>query len=102
MKKLKNGCHFFNIDHTENFPITNPPPKVWVSSFLSVDRNGISALAIMKKLKNGCHFFNIDRTEKFPITDPPKVWVSGFLSVDGNRIPVLAIMKKIEKWLPFL
>ena len=70
MKKLKNGCHFFNIDHTEKFPITDPP-KVWVSSFLSVDRNGISALPIMKKLKNGRHFFNINRTEKFPITNPP-------------------------------
>ena len=50
MKKLKNGCHFFNIDHFEKFPITDPP-KVWVSSFLSVDRNGISALAIMKKIE---------------------------------------------------
>ena len=68
MKKLKNGCHFFNIRHTEKFPITDPH-KVWVSSFLSVDRNGIStSSAIMKKLKNGCHFFNIDRMEKFPIT----------------------------------
>ena len=25
MTKLKNGCHFFNINHTETFPITNPP-----------------------------------------------------------------------------
>ena len=32
------------------------PPKFWVSGFLSVDRNGISASAIMKKLKNVCHF----------------------------------------------
>ena len=23
MKKLKNGCHFFNIDCMEKFPITN-------------------------------------------------------------------------------
>ena len=48
MKKLKNGCHFFNINRTEKFPITKSP-KVWVSGFLSVDGNGISALAIMKK-----------------------------------------------------
>ena len=33
MRKLKNGCHFVNIDHTEKFQITNPP-KVWVSGFL--------------------------------------------------------------------
>ena len=33
MKKLKNGCHFINIDRMEKFQITNPP-KVWVSSFL--------------------------------------------------------------------
>ena len=70
MKKLKNGCHFINIDCMEKFQITDPHPKVCVSSFLSVDRNGISALAIMKKLKNGCHFVNINHTEKIQITDP--------------------------------
>ena len=80
MKKLKNGSHFVNIDRTEKFQITNPP-KVWVSSFLGVNGNGISALAIMKKLKNGSHFVNIDHMEKFQITDPPKFgspvfWVS--------------------------
>ena len=46
--------------------------KIHVSSFLSVDGNGISASAIIKKLKNGCHFINIDCTEKFQITDPLK------------------------------
>ena len=25
MKKLKNGCHFFNINNTEKFQITDPP-----------------------------------------------------------------------------
>ena len=25
MKKLTNGCHFFNIDCKEKFQITNPP-----------------------------------------------------------------------------
>ena len=48
------------------------PPKVWVTSFPSVNGNEISALAIMKKLKNGCYFFNINHTEKFQITNPPK------------------------------
>ena len=72
--------------------ITNRP-KVWISGFPSVDRNGISVLAIMKKLKNVCHFFNINLTEKFPITDPTKF---GFLSVDRNGISVLAIMKKMK------
>ena len=83
MNKLKNGYHFVNIDHMENFHITDPP-KVWVSGFPSVDGNGISLSAIMKKLKNGCLFVNIDRMENFQITDPPKVWVSGFSNVDGN------------------
>ena len=72
MKKLKNGCHFFNIERTEKIQITDPPK-------FGVDRNGISVSAIMKKLKNGCHFFNIDHMEKFQITHPPKGWVSGFL-----------------------
>ena len=72
MKKLKNACHFINIDHTEKFQITDPP-KVRVSSFLSADRNGISVSAIMKKLKNGCHFINIDHIEKFQISKTPKL-----------------------------
>ena len=70
MKKLKNGCHFININCMEKFQITEPP-KVWVSGFLSVNGNRISVSAIMKKLKNGCHFINIDCMEKFQITDPP-------------------------------
>ena len=44
--------------------------KIHVSSFPSVDRNDISALAIMKKLKNSCHFVNIDHAEKFQIPTP--------------------------------
>ena len=63
----RKGCHFINIDLTENFQITDPS-KVWVCSCLSVNRNGILASAIMRKLKNGHHFINIDRTEKFQIT----------------------------------
>ena len=85
----------------ENFQITNPHPKVWISGFPSVDGNGISASVIMKKLKNGCHFFNIDHTEKFQITNPPKVWISGFLSVDRNGISVSGIMKKLKNGCHF-
>ena len=88
MKKLKNGCHFINIDCTEKFKTTDPP-KVWVSGFPSVNGNTISPLAIMKKLKNGCHFINID-------------WVSGFLSVDGNGISPSAIMKKMKNGCHFV
>ena len=80
MKKLKNGCHFVNIDCTEKNP-NYQPPKIWISGFPSVDRNGISVSPIMKKLKNGCHFWNIDHMGKFQITDPlkfgsPVFWVS--------------------------
>ena len=50
-KKLKKGCHFVNMHHTEKFQITNPP-KVWVSSFLSVNENEIlKNYEIMKKSK---------------------------------------------------
>ena len=62
MKKLKNGCHFVNIDLQKNFKLLTPLKLV--HSFPSVHENGISVLAIMKKLKNGCHFINIDHTEK--------------------------------------
>ena len=50
-----------------------PPPKVWVSSFPSVEGNRISASAIIKKWKNDHHFININCMDKFQITDPNKV-----------------------------
>ena len=78
MKKLKNDCHLVNINHMEKFQINNLP-KVWVSGSPSVDRNGISASAIMKNLKSGCHFINIDHMENFQIIDPPPKFESGFL-----------------------
>ena len=74
--------------------------KIHVSSFLSVDGNGISPSAIMKKLKNGCHFINIDCTENFQITDPlkfgsPVFWVS------TEREYQCWLLWKSEKWLSF-
>ena len=141
MKKLKNGHHFININHIENFQIINPP-KVWVSSFLSVNKNRISALAIMKKIEKWPPFHKYrSYGKKFQVTDSlkfclwfsecqwkwtiginslwkiekwppfhkyqlygkipnywplPKVWVSSFLSVNKNRISELAIMKKLK------
>ena len=62
----------------EKFQITNPTPKVWVSGFPSVNRNGIFALVIMKKLKNGHHFINMHHTEKFQITNPSPPTKFGF------------------------
>ena len=62
MKKSKNGHHFINMHCME----------VWVSSILSVNRNGILVSDIIKKSKNGCHFINMHHMEKFQITNPPK------------------------------
>ena len=63
VKKLKNASHFININCMEKFQITDPP-IVWVSGFLSVNRNGISALAIMKKLKNCSHSMKMEDHQK--------------------------------------
>ena len=75
-----------------------------VSGFLSVNRNGMSVLAIIKKLKKGCHFININCMEKCQITNPPppKSWVSSFLSVDRNRISVSAIIKQLKNGHHFI
>ena len=75
------------------------PPKVWVSSFLSVNGKGISALAIMEKLKNGCHFINIDHTKKFQITDPPQILGLRFSECQQKRNISVSHYEKIEKWL---
>ena len=71
LKKLKNGCHFININSMEKFQITNPP-KVWVSSFLSVNRNGISALAILKKIEIWLPFHKYWLYGKISNYRPPK------------------------------
>ena len=47
-------------------------------AFLSVNRNGKLALAIMKKWKNGCHVMENHHTEKFPITTPQSLGLLHF------------------------
>ena len=84
MEKFKNGYHFININtfsecqqkrnisigHYEKIQKWLPfhkyltykkisnywPPRVWVSGFLSVNGNGISAPAIMKKIEKWLPF----------------------------------------------
>ena len=70
-----------------------PRPKVWVSGFLSVDRNGLLVLAIMKKLKNGHHFVNISHMEKCQITHPPPRSLGLWFSKCWWK-------RNIEKWPP--
>ena len=67
------------------------PPKVWDSSFLSIDGNAKLVSAITENGKNDRSALKTRPTAKLPITDPPKVWVSGFLSVNGNAKLVSAI-----------
>ena len=68
---MKNGCRFVNMRCMEKIQITDPP-KVWISGFLSVNKNGISALAIMKKLKNGHYFINMCYSEKISNYQSPQ------------------------------
>ena len=78
--------------------------KICISvSFLSFDRNGISASAIKKKLKNGCHFINIDCTEKFQITNPPPKFGSPVFgaSMEKWKQNISSHYEKIEKWSTF-
>ena len=83
----------------EKFQITDPP-KVWVSSFPSVNGNRISASAIMKNLKNGSHFVNIDHMEKFQITDPQSLGLP-FSECQQKWNIRVGHYEKIEKWLSF-
>ena len=47
------------------------PPKVWVSSFLSVNGNAKFVSAIMENGKNGHSSPKMHPRAKLPITDPP-------------------------------
>ena len=79
----------------KNFQLLTPP-KVWVSSFRSVNGNGISVSAIMKKLKNGCHFFNIDRREKYCYFSRSKC-SNAIIAL----LPMLGVVKTLE-WLTYI
>ena len=79
----------------------SPPPQVWVSGFLSVNGNRISALAIMKKLKNGCHFIYINHMENFQITDLSQSLGLWFSECYWKQNISIGHYDKIEKWLPF-
>ena len=101
MKKLKNGHHFINIDHMENFQITDPS-KVWVSGFPNVIRNRISESAITEISKKWLPFCKYQSYRKFSNYHPPKVRISSFLSVNRNGISPLAIMKKMKNACHFI
>ena len=75
--------------------------KVWVSGFLSVNGNGISASAIMKNLKNGHYFVNIDHMVKFQITDPPQSLGLWFSECQLKQNINISHYEKIEKCPPF-
>ena len=114
MKKLKNGCHFINIDHIKKISNYWPSQSLGLR-FSECQRKWNNTVSHYEKVENGCHFINIDHMEKFQIinemaaifnffimANPPKVWVSSFLSVDGNRISLLAIMKKLKNGCHFI
>ena len=67
MKKWKNGKKSLYGEIPNNLT-----PKVWVSTFPSIDENGKLSLAIMKNSKNGSNFVKNHHTStvKFQITDP--------------------------------
>ena len=71
------------------------PPKVWVSGFSSVNRNGKLVMVIMENGKNGCSSTKTCSRAKLQITNPPKVWVASLLCVDGYGKLASAIM---ENW----
>ena len=58
------------MDPRAKVPITDPP-KVWVSSFPSGDRNGKLVSAIMENQKNGSNSPKMCPRAKVTITDPP-------------------------------
>ena len=66
----KNGRSAPKTRPRAKLPITDPP-KVWVSSFLSVDGNAKLVSAITENGKNGRTTPKTRPRAKLPITDPP-------------------------------
>ena len=69
MKNKKNGSNSPKMHSRAKVTITDPP-KVWVSSFPSVDRNGKLVSAIMKNQKNGYNSPKMHPRANVPITEP--------------------------------
>ena len=103
MKKSKNDRDFVNMYCIENFQIPDPPfPKVWVSGFPNVDRNGISVSDIMKKYKNNYHFVNMHHTEKFQIIHSlPQSFGLWFSKCQQKWNIDISHYEKIKKWPSF-
>ena len=84
---------------TEKFRKLNQQ-KIHISSFPSIDGNGISVSAIMKKLKNGSHFVNINHIENFQLQLPQSLGLS-FSECRQKRNISVGHYEKIEKCLSF-
>ena len=102
MRKLKKWPPFRKYRLYRKISNYQSPTKVWVSSFLSVNRNGISASAIMKKIEKWSPFCKYWSYGKMSNYWPPKVWVSNFWSVNRNGILGSAIMNKSKNDCHFI
>ena len=76
-KMEKNGHSSPKTRPRAKLPITDAP-EVWVSGFLSVNRNGKLVSAITENGKNGCSSPKMHPRAKLPIIDPLKfgLWFS--------------------------
>ena len=92
MENGKKGRSSPKMHPRAKLPITDPL-TVWVSGFLSVNRNGKLVSAIMENGKNDCSSPKRILEQNSQLPTPPKVWVSSFLSVYGNEKLVSANMK---------
>ena len=75
------------------------PPKVWLSGFPSVNRNGKLVSAIMKNQKNGSNSPKMCPRAKLPITDPPLKFGSPVFRVSTEMENWCLHYEKSEKWL---
>ena len=101
MKKLKNGCHFVNIDHIEKFQITDPP-KFGSLIFQVLMDMEYYCQPLWKNWKMAAILLILIIWKNFKLLTPPKVWVSSFPSFDGNGISLLAIMEKLKNGFHFI
>ena len=86
MKNQKSTSNSPKMPPRAKVTITDPP-KVWVSGFSSVDRNGKLVSEIMQNEKYGCNSPKMCPRAKVPIIDPLKF---------GS--PVFRVLTEMENW----
>ena len=99
MKKLKNGCHFININHMEKFQTTDPP-KFGSPVFRVSTETEYQYRPLWKNWKMATILLISIVQKNFQLPTPQSLGLQ-FSKCQRKWNISIGHYEKIEKWLPF-